>query len=298
MSNAHPLLDCQNEVVVVHNGIVENYLEIKNELLDQGHTFSSETDSEVIPAPGIEDFMERGATAGRGGPTGRTPFDRRPRGGGDVQTRTPESSLLSGCATPVASWWGTARTRWCWPATCPPSFPTPGRSYSSPPARWSRITGSSADLRVSGRLRRCTRPPSSLPYDAVSVAKGGYSHFMMKEIMEQPQASIATLRGRISLAPPDVSLDGLEPDADADIAKTQQSGIRGDGHQLQRRAGRPAHDGAAQRPAVGSGGRLRVQVQRPNPGLRRAGGIHRPVRRDCRHPLGNGGGGGVRARGS
>ena len=59
LSNAHPLLDCQDEIVVVHNGIVENYLEIKNELLDQGHTFSSETDSEVIPHL-IEDFIGRG----------------------------------------------------------------------------------------------------------------------------------------------------------------------------------------------------------------------------------------------
>ena len=48
-SNAHPHSDCMGEVVVVHNGIVENYVAMKRELLDQGHTFLSETDSEVIP---------------------------------------------------------------------------------------------------------------------------------------------------------------------------------------------------------------------------------------------------------
>lgn len=47
--NAHPHLDCHNNFAVVHNGIIENYLELKNFLLNSGYTFSSETDSEIIP---------------------------------------------------------------------------------------------------------------------------------------------------------------------------------------------------------------------------------------------------------
>ena len=48
-SNAHPHTGCSERVMVVHNGIVENYSEIKEELIKQGHKFGSQTDSEVIP---------------------------------------------------------------------------------------------------------------------------------------------------------------------------------------------------------------------------------------------------------
>ena len=57
--NSHPHLDCLNKIAVVHNGIIENFLELRNELTSQGHTFKSETDSEVIPHL-IEDFMKKG----------------------------------------------------------------------------------------------------------------------------------------------------------------------------------------------------------------------------------------------
>ena len=46
--NAHPMLDCNSQIAVVHNGIVENFLTLKQQLLEEGHTFRSETDTEVI----------------------------------------------------------------------------------------------------------------------------------------------------------------------------------------------------------------------------------------------------------
>ena len=58
--NAHPHLDCSQKVVIVHNGIVENYQELKDELLGQGHRFNSETDSEVIVHL-IESSLKSGA---------------------------------------------------------------------------------------------------------------------------------------------------------------------------------------------------------------------------------------------
>ncbi|MFQ5887924.1 MAG: glutamine--fructose-6-phosphate aminotransferase, partial [Candidatus Hydrothermarchaeales archaeon] len=46
--NAHPHLDCKKEIAIVHNGIISNYFELKDDLIKKGHTFSSETDTEVI----------------------------------------------------------------------------------------------------------------------------------------------------------------------------------------------------------------------------------------------------------
>ena len=64
--NAHPHLDCHNEIAVIHNGIIENYGEIKKELLEKGHTFKSETDTEVFSHLVEENLKEKGfATAVR-----------------------------------------------------------------------------------------------------------------------------------------------------------------------------------------------------------------------------------------
>jgi len=59
MENAHPHTDCKNEIAIVHNGIIENYRELKACLIENGHTFRSETDSETI-AHLVEEFMKRG----------------------------------------------------------------------------------------------------------------------------------------------------------------------------------------------------------------------------------------------
>lgn len=60
-ANAHPHLDCRGRVAVVHNGIVENYQQLRQELADKGHCFSSETDTEVIPHL-LEDELENGSS--------------------------------------------------------------------------------------------------------------------------------------------------------------------------------------------------------------------------------------------
>src|SRR6202522_4385279 len=62
--NAHPHRDCTGRIVVVHNGIVENYLELKRELAEEGHTFVTETDTEVI-AHLIEQEMRSAETSGK-----------------------------------------------------------------------------------------------------------------------------------------------------------------------------------------------------------------------------------------
>ena len=213
-SNAHPLLDCLDEVIVVHNGIVENYLELKDELVAEGHAFSSETDSEVIPHL-IEGFLEQGAAPEEAvrqaalrltgahavvvmckrDPGKLIAFRVRNAGGILVGYGNNEMVLASDLPAII-------------PHTRQVAFLSAGEmvTLTESSAEYASLDGSALE-----------KIPQRLPYDAVSVAKGGYSHFMMKEIMEQPQATIATLRGRISFDPWDVSLDGLNlTDTDID----------------------------------------------------------------------------------
>src|SRR6476646_2861499 len=72
--NAHPHRDCTGRIVVVHNGIIENYLELKQELREQGHTFTTETDTEIVAHlveremqdDGLENAVRRALTYLRG----------------------------------------------------------------------------------------------------------------------------------------------------------------------------------------------------------------------------------------
>ena len=212
-SNAHPLPDCLEEVIVVHNGIVENHLEIKDELMAQGHAFTSETDSEVIPHL-IESFLRRGATPEEavrqtalrltGAHAAVVMCKREPgkliafriRNAGGLLVGYGENEMLLASDLPAII-----------PHTRQVAFLSAGEMVS--------LTGNSASY-ASLDGSALEKAPQLLPYDPVSIAKGGYKHFMLKEIVEQPQATIATLRGRVSFDTGDVSLDGLNL-TDSDI---------------------------------------------------------------------------------
>jgi glucosamine--fructose-6-phosphate aminotransferase (isomerizing) len=205
-ANSHPHQDCQGNVVVVHNGIVENYRELKQELLNSGHTFSSVTDSEVIPHL-IESLMSDGMsteeatrqTALRlvgahavvvifsGEPEKLLAFRNGNAGGLVVGYGYGEMLLASDLPAII-------------PITQRIAFLSAGEMLSLTPttASYSSIQGTTID-----------KKPQVVPYDPVSVAKGGYKHFMLKEISEQPEATISTMRDRVSFDPWDISLEDV-----------------------------------------------------------------------------------------
>ena len=205
-SNAHPHLDCLGEVVVAHNGIVENYVEIKRELLDQGHTFSSETDSEVIPHP-IESLLGQGfspeeatrraalrlvgahavVVIHNGEPEKLLAFSIGNAGG--IVVGYGESEMLLASDLPAII-----------PHTQRVAFLSAGEMVSLTPTSVSYASLEGAAIE---------KNPQVLPYDPVSVAKVGFKHFMLKEISEQPQATISTLSGRVSFDPWDISLEDV-----------------------------------------------------------------------------------------
>ena len=193
--NAHPHTDCHGEVVVVHNGIVENFLELRKELEEQGHIFSSETDSECIPHL-IESFLKQEhtledaikETAGRirganavvatsNRDPGKLAAFRLGNAGGIVVGYGENEMFLASDLPGLLQ------------HTRDVAYLAGGEAVSATQegARYSLLDGTPVQ-----------KATTHVPYDSVSAAKGEYKHFMLKEINEQPEAVVSTMRGMVS----------------------------------------------------------------------------------------------------
>ena len=202
--NAHPHRDCTGQYVVVHNGIIENYLELKEELQHEGHDFVTETDTEVV-AHLVE---KHGKTMA---------FEEAVRK--TLKSLRGIYSLVFLCAKDpqklVAARIG------------PPSIIGLGQGEyfvaSDIPALLEHTReifflgdGDVAVLTLNGvRVtdldgKPVERPAHHVSWDPIMAEKGGYKHFMQKEIFEQPRAVRDTLLGRISQDTGKVFLDEMQ----------------------------------------------------------------------------------------
>ena len=199
--NAHPHMDCRGRVAVVHNGIVENYLELKRRLTDGGHSFVSETDTEVLTHL-VEEGMDRGLSF-------QEAFRRMGR---MVKGSQAISAVFEGveaeiCALRlgyagglvVAQAEGQAIIGSDLPALLPllqseSNIGQVGFLESGEMAVISRDRVEYQDLEGN----HIDKQPRMVTQEEVLVDKAGYSHFMLKEIMEQPQAVASAMRERIN----------------------------------------------------------------------------------------------------
>ena len=226
--NAHPHMDCNSNVMVVHNGIVENYVDLKRDLIDQGHEFTSQTDAECIPHL-IEQYLresypleEAVAEAGR-----------RIRGANAVvviSSSEPDKivGFRLGNAGGIVVGYGDGEMLLAsdlpalLPHTREVAYMSDGEmvSLTRLNARYGRLDGA-----------RVTKTTSKISYAPEAAAKGEYEHYMLKEISEQPEAVINTLRGRVSF---DTSLVELEdiPFSDEEIAGFNRVVLTGMGTSL------------------------------------------------------------------
>ncbi|MCH9009118.1 MAG: glutamine--fructose-6-phosphate transaminase (isomerizing) [Chloroflexi bacterium] len=200
--NAHPHTDCGGDVMVVHNGIVENYLELKQELMANGHKFSSQTDAECIPHL-IESFISEEysledavrATANRmSGANAVVVMSKREPG--------KIVSFKLGNAGGIVVGYG--KDEMLLASDLPALLPhTRDIVYLAGGEMVTVTRDDAAYLRLDGSATEKT--PMHVSYDALSSAKGEYKHFMLKEIHEQPEVAIDALRGRVSFD--DMSID-------------------------------------------------------------------------------------------
>ncbi len=206
--NAHPHTDCDSTLVVVHNGILENYLEIKDRLLAEGHQFRSETDTEVL-AHLIEHHMKA---------TGR--LDRAVKAAcaevrgsyaiGVVSTAAPDRLIAAkhGAGSVVV---GLGRGEMFVASDIPAILSHTRDVVILEDDEVAVVTAHGVEL--STLLDEpVQRDPVRILWDPIMAEKGGYRHFMLKEIHEQPRAITDTFRGRIApetgnVVLPDVNLD-------------------------------------------------------------------------------------------
>lgn len=203
--NAHPHHDCTGEIWVVHNGIIENFRELKDELQKRGHTFASETDTEVL-AHLIEEHLknegsfEAAAIAALKEVQGTYGVALQYEG-------DPELIVGARMGAPVVVGLG-KDARFI-------------ASDASPIVRHTQEVvfledGDIAILRPdSHTIRRLDntvvkRESQLVDWHAAEAQKGGYPHFMLKEIMEGPAVVENTVRGRLIAAEGRVKLGGLE----------------------------------------------------------------------------------------
>src|SRR2546422_7008496 len=192
--NAHPHTDCQGTLVVVHNGIIENYLEIKESLLAAGHQFKSETDTEVI-AHLIEHHLratgrlDRAVKAALSEVTGSY-------AGGVISTAAPDRLLApnpgAGCVV-----LGLRQGEMFVGSDLPAILAHTRDVVVLEDNEVAVVTADSVELStLDGEPVR--RAPVRILWDPIMAEKGGYRHFMLKEMHEQPRAITDTFRGRIA----------------------------------------------------------------------------------------------------
>jgi len=206
--NAHPHQDCTGKIVVVHNGIIENHLELKARLVAAGHRFVTQTDTEVV-AHLVESLyqgsLEAAVRAALREVQGVYALVLMHRD-------EPHFLVAARMGPPLVIGLGQGER---FVASDIPALLAHTRDFvfledgdvaavSPDDVRLTNLEG-----------RAVARPPQRIAWDPVQAEKGGYRHFMLKEIHEQPRAMRDTLLGRISLEEGEVHLEELGRAADA-----------------------------------------------------------------------------------
>ncbi len=200
--NAHP--HRAGRVVVIHNGIIENYLELRSELQGRGRTFSSETDTEVISQL-IDEHLNQGMNL----EAATRAAIARLQGSFAIVVLCEDDTTRLYCAktaTPIVIGLGEGENFIA--SDVPALLDHTRRVLFLEDGELAEVTRDAVRVTTfDGTL--VTREPRQITWDPITAQKGGFKHFLAKEINEQPQAMIDTMLGRIRQEEGDVSLPEL-----------------------------------------------------------------------------------------
>ncbi|MBU0486005.1 MAG: glutamine--fructose-6-phosphate transaminase (isomerizing) [Proteobacteria bacterium] len=203
--NAHPHSDCSGELVVVHNGIIENFHSLKQELMTKGHIFTSDTDTEVL-AHLIEDHLTddlvQAVRAALQEVEGSYAL-------GVLWAGQPDTLIAARHQSPLVL--GIKETGGCLMASDIPALLPYTRNVVFLDDHEMAVlkTGNWQVLDIASG-QPVEKEMQTINWTAGAAEKTGYKHFMLKEIFEQPQAILNTIRGRLDPETGQVNLPELE----------------------------------------------------------------------------------------
>src|SRR4030095_1769431 len=201
--NAHPPRECTGRIVVVHNGIIENYLELKQELQQQGHQFKTETDTEIVAHlveremrnDGLEQAVRRALK-----------FMRGMFALVLVSVEDPEKIVAVRNGPPIIV--GLGQDEFFVASDIPAILSHTRDVVFLGDEEMAVITRSGVEF-TDFTGRAVSKTSKRVLWDPIAAEKGGHKHFMLKEILEQPTAVRDTILGRVSLEQGHIFLEEL-----------------------------------------------------------------------------------------
>ncbi len=202
--NAHPHRDCTGEIVVVHNGIIENYLELKHQLIAEGHKFVTETDTEII-AHLIEKYSKDTSLEEAVLKTVKVMSGAYALVA--LSTRDPLKIVAARLGPPIVV--GLGENEFFVASDIPAILQHTRNVFFLGDGEVAVLTPQGVRL-MDFESHAINRPVQHVTWDPIMAEKGGFKHFMQKEIFEQPRAVRDTLLGRISQETGKVFLDQMD----------------------------------------------------------------------------------------
>ncbi len=202
--NAHPHRDCTGKIVVVHNGIIENYLDLKQELQQQGHTFVTETDTEIVAHlveremkdDGLENAVRRALLLMRG------LFALVL-----ISADDPAKIVAVRNGPPIVVGLGDGEF---FVASDTPAILSHTRDVVFLGDEEMAVVTATGVIFTDFFGRPVSKATQRVLWDPIMAEKAGYKHFMLKEIFEQPTAARETILGRVSQDTGRVFLEEME----------------------------------------------------------------------------------------